>query len=886
MTLSLTLDYHTRWGESLALQLETAQGQSLHPLHTTDGRRWQLELELASTSLRYHFVLLGTEGEVLRREAEDHLLELEGARDTQLYLRSCWRDRPSERTRYSRAIRVLASEPSPQPLASVEAGLPLVTFLIEAPALAPDAELCLTGSAAALGGWQPEAALPLQYLGKGRWGLSLDASLIASEAGAPSAYKYLLRSALDTPRWEEGPDRQLPLTELTAAKPLYLEDGQLRIPLEAPRLAGCVVPLFSLRSSSDWGVGDMQALHEAIDAVAELDMHALQLLPINDTTFYRDARDSYPYNAISVDALHPIYLSIECLPRLADSALEAELREEATRLRALPTLDYPAVLQLKERYLRTLFAERAAADLTSPSYQDFARRSARWLEAYSYYSLLRDRHPGLPPSAWTGYERYDAEHLRSALSAEQAKLDYYKWLQYLLDEQLRAVRQHAEERGVFLKGDLPIGVAPHGLDVWLAPEYFHLEESAGAPPDDFAADGQNWGFPTYDWERMQCDGYRWWQQRLEGLEQYFHAFRIDHVLGFFRIWEIPRSQRSGLLGHFHPALPYSLEEWRALLPTPYPIELLTAPLLHHSDLEKTLGGERLQHFLSSGKLLPTSLSNYYTLSSGEQQAFDKEGLEELLPLCTETALIADPYRPGHYHPRISWERSRLWQHWSPELQAAWASLSHEYYYQRHNALFQHTALERLSGLIRHTDMLLCAEDLGMIPATVPVVLQELQIASLELERMPKVLTSSGWISPAHFPCHSVATTSTHDMPPLRAWWHSLGADRQTAYLQEELGLSPLELAELDEAGIYRAIIEAHLASPAQLALLPLADWTATNEQLWLQRPEEEQINHPEDPHQYWCYRFPIALGELVSQQPDWCRYIRHIIHSASRIPTL
>lgn len=886
MTLSLTLDYYTRWGESLALQFETAQGQSLHPLHTTDGRLWQLGLELASTSLRYHFVLLGAEGEVLRREAEDHLLELEGKEGSKLCLRSCWRDRPSERMRYSRAIRVLAAEPAPCPLVSVEADRPLVTFVVEAPALAPTTELCLAGSAAALGGWQPEAALPLQYLGKGRWGISLDPSLITSEAGAPSAYKYLLRAALDAPRWEEGPDRQLPLTDLTAAKPLYLEDGLLRIPLEAPRLAGCVVPLFSLRSTSDWGVGDIQALHEAIDAVAELDMHALQLLPINDTTFYRDARDSYPYNTISVDALHPIYLSIERLPRLADSALEAELREEATRLRALPQLDYPAVLQLKERYLRALFAERAAADLSSPAYEDFARRSARWLEAYSYYSLLRDRHPGLPPSAWTGYERYDAEHLRSALSAEPAELNYYKWLQYLLDEQLRAVRQHAEERGVFLKGDLPIGVAPHGLDVWLAPEYFHLEESAGAPPDDFAADGQNWGFPTYDWERMQRDGYRWWQQRLEGLEQYFHAFRIDHVLGFFRIWEIPRTQRSGLLGHFHPALPYSLEEWRALLPTPYPIELLTAPLLHHSDLEKALGGERLQHFLASGKLLPTSLSDYYTLSGGEQQDFDEKGLEELLPLCTETALIADPYRPGHYHPRISWERSRLWKHWSPELQAAWATLSHEYYYQRHNALFQHTALECLSGLIRHTDMLLCAEDLGMIPASVPAVLQELQIASLELERMPKALTASGWIAPAHFPCHSVATTSTHDMPPLRAWWHSLGTDRQASYLQQELGLSPLELAELDEAGIYRAIVEAHLASPAQLALLPLADWTATDEQLWLQRPEEEQINHPEDPHQYWRYRFPLALSELVSQQPDWCHYIRHIIHSASRIPTL
>lgn len=882
MTLTLLLDYYTHPGERLALSLNTSSGSEQYPMHSADGQYWTLTLELAPQRLSYEFLVLGAQDEVLRREASaSHQLDCSHCKGA-VWLRASWLDQPLERMRYTAAYRVLYPEAVAKH-AVAEHSLPQVHFLLQGPALAPGDTLCLLGSSQALGAWQPAAALPLSYLGEGRWMLSLPHYLLATAEQPQLSYKYVLRDAAGALRWEEGADRSLELSTLRGQDDYYIEDAYLRLALEAPRIAGCVVPLFALRSSTDWGVGDFAALEETIEAVAQLGMHALQLLPINDTTYYRDQRDSYPYNAISVDALHPIYISIDRLPRLSDQRLEAALREEAAVLRHLETLDYPAVLALKERYLRALFSDVGAEDLRSVAYQAYYRQHAAWLRPYSYYCVLRDRHPGMPPSSWVGFEQYDATLLADSLDAEyRGLLDYYCWLQYRLSEQLLAVRTRAEEQRVFLKGDLPIGVAPHGLDQWLSPSYFHSEQSAGAPPDDFAADGQNWGFPTYAWEQMRSDDYRWWQQRLEGLSQYFHAFRIDHILGFFRIWEVPRYQRSGLLGHFHPAAPYSLEQWQQLLAPSCPVELLIQPLVHQRDLLQLIGAPRLKNYLQEGWILPTTLENYYTLRFGAQRDYPSGDLAVLAELCTETALIADPYTEGHYHPRISWERSHLWQHWDESLRQRWQSLYEDYYYQRHNELFRDTALERLSGLIRHTQLLLCAEDLGMIPATVPEVLEKLQIASLELERMPKHLTANGWMKPEYFPRQAVVTTSTHDMPPLRAWWHSLSAVRQQAYLEQQLEQSE----SLDEQSIYRAIVEAHLASPAQLALLPLSDWMSTQEDLWLQSPEAEQINHPEDPHQYWCYRFPSSLPSLIAQSPDWVQYIRHIIHSASRIPTL
>ena len=895
MTVTFSIEYWTQPHERLWLVGHTADGTPQIgtpsvPLNHLGEGLWQATLHLpsfpSSTPYTYSYRLTDSSGCVLREEGHlpHHLLLPAG--DDALFVCDHWRDRPEDAPAFSAAFCDILGK---QPTTSKDEVQQGITFSVHAPALREGEQILLSGECEELGHWDTERALPLQYYGAGRWGLTLPS---LRPSASPLSYKYLLRSKeTGSIQWEEGANRQAQLPAPSAYPYCYVQDSFLRLPAHPLRTSGLVAPLFSLRSEDDWGIGDFGALREAIDFAAASGMHAVQLLPINDTTSTRDTADSYPYNAISVDALHPIYIDLNALPPLPE-AEQATFLSEANALRALPAVDYPKVLALKERYLRRTFELSGKEMLGSEAFYSFYQAAASWLRPYALYCVLRDHFGTGAPTQWAGWEVYDADKATAYLDdpAHAEAVSYYYWLQFILDGQMQEVRSYAEARGIFLKGDLPIGVAPHSVDVWRAPHLFHTEQSAGAPPDDFAADGQNWGFPTYDWAAMQAEDFHWWKQRFEQQARYFHAFRIDHILGFFRIWEVPRTQHSGLLGHFHPALPYTLEEWQEILQCPFPIELLTTPLVHEDVLTELLG-DSFDDLLDLGMLRSTALPQLYQLTHTEQADYDSDSLQRTLGsevasvlqgLCTETALIADPYKSGHYHPRIALERSRLFARLPEAVQARWQAVSDDYYYVRHNELFRTTALLRLGALTRHTRLLLCAEDLGMIPASVPAVLDELQVLSLELERMPKTFTSTGWARPDTFPSRSVATTSTHDMPSLRGWWHSLSSDEQARYCREELLLPPTAEAP-DEETIYRRIIEAHLASPAVAVLLPLADWMSLDSRLWLTTPEAEQINRPEDPHHYWSYRFPRSLKALQTIVPEWRTYLKQLITLSQRL---
>lgn len=893
MTVTFSIEYWAQPHERLWLVGHTADGTPQtgtpsFPLDDLGEGLWQATLYLptfpAPTPYIYSYRLTDASGRVLREEGYlPHQLLL-SAGDDALFVCDHWRDRPEDAPAFSAAFCDILGKQRTTSEGEAQQG---ITFSVFAPALHEGEQILLSGACEELGYWDTERALPLQYYGAGRWELTLS-HLSASHI----QYKYLLRGKeTGSIQWEEGANRQAQLPAPSAYPYCYVQDSFLRLPAHSIRTAGLVAPLFALRSDSDWGIGDFGALREAIDFAAEAGMHAVQLLPINDTTSTRDTADSYPYNAISVDALHPIYIDLNALPSLPE-AEQATFLSEANALRTLPAVDYPKVLALKERYLRRSFECSGKEMLGREAFHRFYQAAASWLRPYALYCVLRDHFGTGAPTQWAGWEVYDEDKATAYLDdpANAEVVSYYYWLQFILDGQMQEVRSYAEARGVFLKGDLPIGVAPHSVDVWRAPHLFHTEQSAGAPPDDFAADGQNWGFPTYDWTAMQAEDFRWWRQRFEQQARYFHAFRIDHILGFFRIWEVPRTQHSGLLGHFHPAQPYTLDEWQELLQCPFPIELLTAPLVHEDVLTELLG-DSFDDLLDLGMLRSSALPQLYQLIHTEQADYDSDSLQRTLGsdvasilqgLCTETALIADPYKSGHYHPRIALERSRLFARLPEAVQARWRAVSDDYYYVRHNELFRTTALLRLGALTRHTRLLLCAEDLGMIPASVPAVLDELQVLSLELERMPKTFTPTGWARPEAFPSRSVATTSTHDMPSLRGWWHSLSADEQARYCREELLLPPTAEAP-DEATIYRHIIEAHLASPAVAVLLPLADWMSLDSRLWLTTPEAEQINRPEDPHHYWSYRFPRSLKALQEIAPEWRTHLKQLITLSQRL---
>lgn len=298
------------------------------------------------------------------------------------------------------------------------------------------------------------------------------------------------------------------------------------------RGAGVVVPVFSLRSDTDFGIGEFLDLKGFADWAAGCGLCIVQLLPVNDTTCTGSWEDSYPYRPVSSFALNPMYVNLQRV----GAEVDADFLAEQKSLNSSPSLDYPEVFRAKMRRLRKCFAKNGAADMSRKAFKSFCEANQSWLPEYCEFSAKRDA----------------------------SDVVFYAWLQYHLDLQFTEAAEYARSKGVSFKGDLPIGVSANSPEAYLHPELFNLDSSAGAPPDFFSADGQNWGFPTYNWTAMSKNHYMWWKVRLAAMNRYFDAFRIDHILGFFRIWEIPSEFKSGKMGHFNPALPYTKKEIDAL----------------------------------------------------------------------------------------------------------------------------------------------------------------------------------------------------------------------------------------------------------------------------------------------------------------------------------
>ena len=543
---------------------------------------------------------------------------------------------------------------------------------------------------------------------------------------------------------------------------------------------GVAIPVFSLRSRESFGIGEFEDLKLLVDWCVKTGQNIIQILPINDTTFFHTWQDSYPYNACSSFALHPQFL------RLTLMGVEADSRYCVLRdgLNSLPALDYERVNEAKMELLWQHFRSSGQNDCRRKAYKSFVEENAEWLLPYAAYCHERD------------HKAYSER--------------FYCYLQYHLDLQLTSVVEYARSKGVVLKGDLPIGVSATSCDVKQFPKLFNLDFSAGAPPDFFSQDGQNWGFPTYNWEEMAKDGYLWWRRRLGRMSRYFNAFRIDHILGFFRIWEIPRSAKSGLLGHFNPAMPLSPEE-----------------------MQEQFG------FSFSKKFLKPSCS-----------------------VPSDVLFVEDPRQKGLYHPRIMGSGSSWYASLPDDQKDAFNRLHDDFFFHRHNEFWKESAMKKLPALVGCTDMVACGEDLGMVPACVPEVMKSLGILSLAIQRMhPDMNVEFG--DPKCNPEMSVCTTSTHDMSPIRAWWEEDREGASTRYYYNYLHWEG-PVPYFCEDWLVRGILQDHFKSPSVYKIFPLQDYLALCPRLRRTMPQEEQVNHPENPRHYWRYRMHIMLEDLLN----------------------
>ncbi len=852
MRLHFQIEYRTVWGESLVLRI----GDRRYAMHYAADGLWQVEIAAEEgATLRYGYEV-EVDGRRTRREWRPHTLRLPAGVHS-LFVRDGWSERGDDAPFYTSAFTrgIFARKPScgsdtPSATENDAASEGALCLRVSLPTIRPDEVLALAGSGTALGDWQ--RILPFDDREFPLWSRTLPAD-------APFEYKLLVadRQTLRPLRWEEGGNRRREA----------LPEGTGAVEALVPRFAACdwrgagtAVPVFSLRSEEDFGSGEFADLKLLADWAAATGQSILQLLPINDTTMSGTWEDSYPYNANSAFALHPQYI------RLTEAGVEpdAAYRRLQAELNALPQIDYERVNRAKNELLRRAFARHGARTAAESDYRAFVEANRAWLIPYALFRTLRDEFGTADFAQWGAMAHYDAARAEEYGRRHADEIAFHCYVQYHLHRQLSEACRYARSRGIVLKGDLPIGISRTSCDAWLSPHLFHMDSQAGAPPDAFSATGQNWGFPTYDWERMAADDYAWWRARLAKMADYFDAYRIDHLLGFFRIWEIPLHAVHGLAGCFNPALPYSAEE---LLEAGFDLteERYTTPVADDRRLADLFGADagyvRATCFAADGRPLPDCDTQRKAAAcfagDDERSTRIRSGLFTLLD---DVLFLEDPRRKGFFHPRIGGRDTACYAALDPQRRAAFDRLHDDFFYRRHNEFWKASALRKLPALLDATGMLACGEDLGMIPACVPETMHCLKLLSLEIQRMPKLFGET-FADPQRYPRLSVATTSTHDMTPLRAWWEEDRALTQR-YYEEVLGETG-EAPRSCPPDLCRRLGEAHLASPALFTSLPVQDGLAVDGELRYARPEEERINVPAIPRYLWRYRLHLPLERLL-----------------------
>ena len=888
MTLHFSIEYGTEWGQQVEVELcfLTAEGKN-HvqrvALETADGLHWKgiCMLHAHTSQLRYAYVI--TDGTAILRREWDVVPRIFPAQEARTYFfLDHWRDVPEASHCYTDAY-IAATGLTKVPEANVALFPRTYLFRVQAPQLAPGDRIAIVGDQPTLGQWDTKRALPLTPSAHHEWLISISADGLRP----PFQYKYVVLKADQSVEWEAGENRQSPSVIPEQNHVVALSDGQVRLAVPHWKVAGLVVPLFSLRSEDSQGVGDFGDLKEAVDWVASAGMHAIQLLPIYDTTQGRTPYDSYPYNAISVHALHPIYVDLRQLP-LADQARQTELEQRWNQLNALPALDYVEVIKLKEEYLHLLYEEQKRSICQKAEYRAFVSENAEWLQPYSAFCHLRDSYGTPCFGSWPKLSVYNRSQVASYIDRHAGEVGFYSFVQYILHQQLADAADYARNRRVFLKGDLPIGISPCSVEAWQEPHLFHMDSAAGAPPDDFSRNGQNWGFPTYDWDRMAEDGYLWWRQRLGGMSRFFSAYRIDHILGFFRIWQIPQTSVTALLGQFSPAMPLTVEEiesyglrfQKQLFTQPYIADEVLAELFDKDDAD----------WVRTNCLNPTSAAHYelkaeYATQQLMRKAFegkdsehDKQLLEGLYELASNVLFVPDAKNPESYHPRIGVVGESVWRSLLKHEQEAFVHLYEDFYFHRHNDFWGQQAMQKLPALVGASDMLVCGEDLGMVPACVGPVMKQLGILSLEIQAMPKTY-GEPFAQLHRNPYHSVATIFTHDMPTLRLWWKEDPERTQLFYntvLQHD-GKAPSDLP----GWLCQEIVAHHLNCPSMLCMISLQNWLSIDEGIRYDKAEAERINIPANPRHYWRYRMHLPISELQKSE-SYNNNIRTLIARSER----
>jgi 4-alpha-glucanotransferase len=746
-------------------------------------------------------------------------------------------------------------------------------FKVKAPLLEKGQTVFIAGNTREFGDWgNEEIILMNREENEDFYSVKLDLSKVSF----PVVYKYGVydTAAKKVIRFEDGNNRLLHDAFIKTKKTI-VNDGFAILPSDTWKGAGVSIPVFSLRTGNSCGVGEFTDIKLLADWAKATGLKLIQILPVNDTTATHTWTDSYPYAAISAFALHPMYLNLYHATDKTNIHLLNEIADEQKRLNKLDTLDYDAVNKLKWRIIRQLYPLQKDALFASAEYQQFFELNKHWLTPYAAFCYFRDKYNTADFNQWASHKTYNAKDVEELLrpsSPTYNALAIYFFVQYYLYVQLKEATQYAHDNGIIVKGDIPIGIYRYGADGWQHPELYHMDVQAGAPPDDFAVTGQNWGFPTYNWEKMREDGFAWWKQRFEEMSNYFDAFRIDHILGFFRIWSIPYHSVEGIMGHFEPAIPVYKEEF-AERQIWFDYNRYCHPYITEQVLNDMFGDQKHhviktfikdngsgQYQLKQEFATQRQVENYF--SWREDNEHNRWLKKQLFHLISNVILFeVDNSQGKEFHFRFAMQETLSFKSLDAGTKYQLNELYLDYFFGRQDNFWKHEAIQKLPALKRETNMLVCGEDLGLVPASVPEVMRQLGILSLEIQRMPKD-PKRRFFHPADAPYLSVVTPSTHDISTIRGWWEE---DRENTqrFFNDELGQWG-DAPYFCDAWINKAIVVQHLYSPAMWSIFQLQDLLGMDVKIRRANPHEERINVPANPKHYWKYRIHLNIEDLIN----------------------
>ena len=874
-TLHFYLRFRSSFGQKFLItgnipELGNNDPEKAVPLHYLNEEFWHLVLDIPDNTptFSYKYIFRDTNGKETTEWASDREVTVSNYLINEVQLVDIW-NYPGEFENAFFTQPFLDTLLKPEVFSYSEniENNPTHIFKIKAPLLQKNEIACLMGGFDDLGDWDDDQ--PILMTKEGNW---FSVPLNLAETPFPIAYKYGVYNIEEKRlvRYEDGNNRIL--SGIGKRLVSILHDGFIHLPNNTFKGAGIAIPVFSLRTETSYGIGEFTDLKGLVEWSNSVGLKLIQLLPINDTTATHTWTDSYPYAPISVFALHPVYLNIEKLAGETHSELITAFKEKQAALNALAEIDYEAVLTQKWKAIGELYPAMKKDWLTNKDYEIYYSQNKHWLIPYAAFCYLRDQNKTADFSQWKNHSVYKAGVIEKLADPAGKNFDWlgiHLFVQYQLHIQLKEAVEYAHASGIVMKGDLPIGIYRNSSDAWVEPELYNMGEQAGAPPDDFAVKGQNWGFPTYNWQRMQADGFAWWKKRFAQMSLYFDAFRIDHILGFFRIWSIPMDAVEGILGHFSPCIPVYQNEFaeRSIW---FDYDRYCFPFINDGVLVELFGEKAdeikntfLNHNGWGAYSFKEPLNTQRKLEAYFQENTPQDNwiILRLYDLLSNIILIPDRDESGQtvYHFRISMDSTISFRYLDDNTKRQLKELYVNYFFKRQDDFWEKEAMQKLPALKAATRMLVCGEDLGMVPDCVPGVMQDTGLLSLEIQRMPKN-PKREFFHPSDAPYMSVVTPSTHDMSTIRGWWEENASNTQ-AFFENELGQWG-EHPFYCEPWINKAIISQHMFSPAMWAIFQLQDLLGMDGAMRRENSQEERINVPANPKHYWRYRMHLSLYEL------------------------